>query len=228
MKHYIILLGLITSCALSAQAQFIFAPDTTRRVSVTGTGSVEIQPDIGSVSLGVLISDADLGTAKRAADQAVQRLLSIAERMDIAPTDLSSTTLDIRPRYSEAEVPEFLGYEVSRGVTVTLRDLSKLDDLIDSAITAGANRELYVVLRSSREREIRNQAIGLAIEDAKAQAERLAKGFGAILGPVRSIGPGDRRTSSATAAALSYGSGSFRPGTIRIEAEVSVTYTLEP
>jgi uncharacterized protein YggE len=228
LKQTIIALGLITSCALSAQAQFIFAPDTTRRVSVTGTGSVEVQPDIGSVSLGVLISDADLGAAKRAADQAVQRLLSIAERLGIAPSDLSSTILDISPWYSESEVREFLGYEVSRGVTVTLRDLSKLDELIDSAIAAGANREFFVVLKSSRERELRSEAVELAIADAKAQAEQLAKGFGAILGPVRSIGPGDRRTSSATAAALSYGSGSFRPGTIRIEAEVSVTYTLEP
>jgi hypothetical protein len=85
---------------------------------------------------------------------------------------------------------------------VVLRELARLDQLVDLAIAAGANREFRVGLTTSRLRELQDQAMNLALEDAKAQAQRLATGFGAKVGAVRSIGSSTgnysmRLTSSA-------------------------------
>ena len=112
---------------------------------------------------------------------------------------------------------------------VTLRDLIKLDTLIDRAIQTGANRQFAVTLQSSREKELREQALSMAIEDAKSQAARLAAGFGVKLGPVRSIRPGlDSANALRAGATISYGHGTFAPGTIRFEEGVSITFLLDP
>jgi uncharacterized protein YggE len=69
----------------------------------------------------------------------------------------------------------------------------------------------------------------MAIKDAKVQASALATGFGAKLGPVRQIRPGDRHRGTVlyTAAAVGYGGGTFVPGTIRFEVAITVTFELQ-
>jgi uncharacterized protein YggE len=221
---------LLALIGVPVTAQVTFVPDPTPRITVTGTGAAMAQPDMATVSLGVYVLDRDLRKGKSSSDVILKRLLQLTQTLGIAPDDVSSSVLNIGPEYSEAKPPEFLGYEVSRSVTVTLRDLSKLDQLVDQAIEAGANREFNVSLTSSREQQLRQEAMTLAIDDAKAQAARLASGFGARLGPVRLINPGSGQAvrAAASAAFITYGHGTFAPGTIQFQADVSVTFLLEP
>jgi uncharacterized protein len=223
------LLLLALSATSGVSAQVMFASDPTPRVTVVGIGEVEATPDTASVTLGVYVLDPDLRKAKASADTSVSRLLDVAKALAIASRDVSSSVLNIEPKYSDPGKPEFLGYEVSRSVTVTLRELSKLDALVDRAIDAGANREFDVALSSSAIRELQDRAMALAMEDAKAQASRLATGFGAKLGAVRVIGPssGSNTMRLATGATVHFGTGTFAPGTITAKSEISVTFLLE-
>ena len=215
------LLFLCTNAPAQAAALSLF-PDTGPQVSVNATGAVDAQPDMAVVSLGVYLLDPDLPKAKASSDAIVTSLLKKLHALQIPDQDISSSSLNIDSDYSEGEKPEFIGYEVSRSITVTRRDLSRLDRLVDQAIQSGTNREFNVTLRSSREKELREQALNLAIEDVKARAARLAAGFGAQLGPVRSIRPGDRQGNVMySASALPYGGGTFKPGTLRFEAQLS-------
>jgi len=225
-----LLLLAVTLCiGSSASAQPIFVPDPTPRVSVSGLGTVEVAPDLAKVTLGVYILDPNLRQAKQAVDKSVGRLLDLAESQGIQPTDVSSSAPNIDPSYSEADTPEFIGYEVTRSVNVTIRDLSRLDQLIDTAIEVGANREFSVRLESSKIHEIEAEAMALAIEDAKAKARQLAEGFGAKLGAVRYVGPKTSSSSTTYSAAyISYGRGVFTPGTITVTSEISATFLLEP
>lgn len=210
-------------------AQITIVPDTSRLLTAGGRATVVATPDMASVSLGVYVLDPDLRKAKGASDRIVRGLLQVADDLGLPPADVSSSALDIEPQYSDDKQPVFRAYEVSRTVEVTLRDLAKLDALIDRAIQAGANRQFAVTLQSSRERELREQAMSMAMENAKAQAARLAAGFGVKLGPVRSIRPGlDSGNGASMGATISYGHGTFAPGTIRFEEGVSVTFLLVP
>ncbi|HEX2252501.1 MAG TPA: SIMPL domain-containing protein, partial [Thermoanaerobaculia bacterium] len=194
---------------------------------VTGRGVIEVVPDLAEVSLGVHVRDTELAAAKAAADAAVGRLLALTAELGIAPADVSSTRLSMGPVYSRADTPELLGYEVSRGLTVTLRDLSQLDALVDRAVEAGANRQFHVALATSRERELRAQAIDLAVADATAQARRLAEGFGATLGPIETVGPPEPGQYVVTGMTDSHGTGTFEPGTLDIRAMIQATFRLE-
>jgi uncharacterized protein YggE len=210
--------------------QMTIVPDRTPSLSVVGTGEVIVQPDMARVSLGVYVFDRDLRKAKASSDGSVRRLLDVASSYGVKAAEVSSSGLNIIPKYSEAKEPEFLGYEVSRSIELTLRDLSRMDGLIDEAIQAGANRDFSVALQSSQERELRQKAVSLAVDDAKAQAARLAAGFGVSLGPVRSISPGGRNSGSVSysVSSVSFGHGAFSPGSIRLSAEISVAFLLQP
>jgi uncharacterized protein YggE len=122
----------------------MFVPDPTPRVSVVGSGKLDVQPDRASVTIGVYVLDPALRKAKASSDTVVARLFEVTRRMNLAAGDVSSSVISVEPKYSEAEAPDFLGYEVSRSVNIDLSDLSSLDRLIDDAIEAGANRDISV------------------------------------------------------------------------------------
>ncbi|HVR06701.1 MAG TPA: SIMPL domain-containing protein [Thermoanaerobaculia bacterium] len=213
----------------AANAQLVIVPDTSRVVTAGGKATVVTSPDMATVSLGVYVLDRNLRSAKGASDKSVKGLLQMVADLGIAPEDISSAAVNIEPKYTEDKQPVFQGFEVSRTIEVTLRDLAKLDMLIDQSIQAGANRNFAVTLQSSHEKELREKALAMAIEDARSEAARLAAGFGVTLGPVRSIRPSlDSSRTMASGATISYGQGTFMPGTIRVEAEVSVTFLLDP
>ena len=65
-------------------------------------------------------------------------------------------------------------FEMSRSMTVTLRQLAKLDELLNASIDAGANRIDSIVLGISREKDLKRQAVTLAINDAKELASKIA------------------------------------------------------
>lgn len=226
------LIAIVVAClslATPGWSQVVFAPDPTPRVSVVGSGSVEVQPDLAKITLGVYVLNNDIRKGKTLGDAAVARLLEVAADLGVEERDVSSSALDISPSYADEDQAAFLGYEVSRSVEVTLRDLAKLDRLIDRAIDAGANRRFDVDLRTSRLAAIQDQAMELAVADAKAQASRLASGFGAKLGCIREVGPSSGGNSMRTAiGSIQSGGGTFAPGTITIKSEIRATFLLEP
>ena len=221
--HKAVLLQLLITVPGFAQ----LIPDPTPRISITGVGVVSTQPDMANVSFGIYILDRDLTRAKKESDAVMNRLLGVLASLNTQQVDISASGINIEPKYAESKASEFTGYEISRSIDVVLRDLSKLDQLIDKAIQSGANREFKVNLLSSREKELREQAVSLAIEDAKNQATRLVSGFGAKLGAVRNISTDSRGASLYSAVSVSFGKGTFVPGTIRIEAQLSVTFLIQ-
>lgn len=74
-----------------------------------------------------------------------------------------------------------------RSVTVTLRDLSKLNELLDGALEAHLNEIESVTFGVLKPELYREQARQAAIKNAIEQATSVAKGFGVQLGAVYSI-----------------------------------------
>jgi uncharacterized protein YggE len=219
---------LMGSAAVSAQVTFV--PDQTPRITVDGRGSLTERPDMAGVSFGVYGLNQDLHTAKSGVDAAIGRLLKVADALGVDKKDVTASSLYVGPHYTDDTSHTFLGYEVIRAVDITLRDLARLEELIDSAIRAGANRDFIISLKASGEGALRERATMLAVEDAKAQAARIAGAFGMKLGAVRTISPGSRSVSSfaATSVSRGVGTGTFLPSSITVAAEVSVTFMLVP
>jgi len=202
-----------------------------RAVSVSGYGETQVEPDIATVEMGTFVFEADLLKGKQEADGKIASLLGTFKALGVAPEDIRTTQLYVNPKYKEIEDRwQFVGYEITRSVTVILRDLTKLNELLDKSIEAGANRLEEIELSSSKEREIKDKTLGQAIENAKQQAARLAEGFGAKVGKVLTIEAGGQSSFGSAMyymmSAPAFGEATFQPGRIRIESEVHVVFEL--
>lgn len=161
-----------------------------RLASVTGEGEVKAQPDMAYVNLGVEARRPTLAAARAEVNDAVERLLALTRELRIDPKYVDSTQLQVRPEYSwnEKESKQvLLGYFVSRQVDVELRDLERLGPLLERAVSAGANQVGGAQLDSSKRKELEREALARAVEDARLDAEALARAAGVKLGPVQSL-----------------------------------------
>ena len=232
-----LVLGVATGCLQAApawtQSQINIVPDPARTISVTGRGSVSVVPDTATTTLGVAVRDLDLAKAKSGVDGVLQKLLALAKQLQVAEADLRTSSINIDPEYDfqEHSVRQFVGYSVSRSVTITLRDLQKLEQLLDGAIQAGANRDFDVSLSSSREAELKQEAVAKAIADAKRQAEFAAEKLGLRLGAVRNASLNKVSGTELSSVTSNYTRAApdarFLPGTITVNAEAFVSYLLE-
>ena len=78
-------------------------------------------------------------------------------------------------------------YHVGNSVSVTVRDLDTVGDVLDAAIAAGANSIYGVNFSVDDPDQVMAEARSLAAEDALARAEELAGLHGVALGEVVSV-----------------------------------------
>ena len=173
------LLSLVVGASLSLLPAFVSANPDGPHLAVTGSGQVEVTPDMADIDIAVSLTRTTAKEAKDASDKAIATLLQRLNEMGIARKDIKSANISLRAEYSypKNQAPKLLGYHVNRDVSVTVRDLNKLNTLLDGALTDGLNRINGITLRSSQEPKLRAQARSKAIENAINKGNTLAKGF---------------------------------------------------
>ena len=224
--------------ALAIPAGTALAEDgRPRTVSVAGQGEVTAQPDMARVRLGIEARRPGLAEARATVTAAVDRVLALTRELGIAPKYVNATGLQVQPDYTWNErtrKQELQGYVVSRQVEVELRDLDKLGTLLERAVGAGANQVGGASLDSSRRKELERQAMTLAVQDARLNAETLARAAGAELGTVRTLNassssppmPMFRMAASDMAAAAPPPEASYQAGDMTFASQVSAEYDL--
>jgi len=161
-------------------------------ITVPGAGSVEVEPDIASIRLGVSVISETAGAARESAAQTMNAILAAVLAQDVARRDVRTSLVSLSPvmDYSQNNGPRITGYQVQNSVSVTLRDLSKAGELIDAALAAGASTLDSLEFRLEEPLQAADQARIYAMADAKARAETIANAAGATLGPVASVTEG--------------------------------------
>jgi len=221
----------------SAQAQTDNqAPQTPepRTLSVNGSGVVSIEPDIAYISLGVQTEGKNAQETVASNNAQSQALLSTLSRAGVADKDIRTSNFSIYPRqeWDNNGQPTGITYVVNNTVSVTVRDLSTIGDILDAAVQAGANN-IYGIQFDVEDREAaQQQAMVAAMENARARAEVLAGAAGVELSQVMSIQsylgggtviPYDKSYVMADAAA---GNVPVSTGEMEITAEVSVIFEI--
>ncbi|MBP9593433.1 MAG: SIMPL domain-containing protein [Steroidobacteraceae bacterium] len=207
-----------------------------RTVSVTGQGEVTAEPDLAHVVLGVEARRPALAEARTEVAAAVERLLALTKSLGIDPRLVNATRMQVQPEYRWNEKDRqrvLLGYFVSRQVQVELRNLEQLGTLLERAVDAGANQVSDPVLDSTRRKDLERDAMTRAVQDARQNAETLARAAGVKLGPVRvlsaaPVGPvmPRYRMAMAMAEASMPPEETFQPGDMKFSASVSAEYDL--
>ncbi len=168
---------------------------------------------------------------------ASRNYLSSLEKSGIAEKDISSANLRTQPDYDYQNGKSILkGYRAVRTVEVTLRQLDKLNGLLDGALKAGLNEIRSVSLGVAQPDAYKDKARKAAIDDAVHQAQELAAGFHSKLGPVYSVryhvsnyqpSPMVRMMKAADAAPVS-AQETYEQATIQFDDQVDVVFELQP
>jgi uncharacterized protein YggE len=175
---------------LLALSMPLFANEHTapRMVSTSGMGEAKAKADNAEVIMQTSSTQKTATAAKSEVDRRVNLFLDKLKALGIAKGDIVASGLRLSPEYSyDNRTRTFAGYSASRDVTVTLKDLEKLNNLLESATESDIGTIQQIRLQSSKEDQLRQQAFEAAIADSKAKAEALAKAYGAELGAVYNI-----------------------------------------
>ena len=227
------LAALVGFSGMSAQASEL--PEGPHVVT-SGTASVDAVPDIATLSIEVNVAAKDAATAKKQADERVAQYLTFLELNQISKKDIRSANLRTQPDYDYQNGKSILkGYRAVRTVEVTLRQLDKLNPLLDGALKAGLNEIRSVSLGVAQPDSYKDKARQAAIKDAIHQAQELAEGFNSKLGQVYSVRyhvsnyqPSPMVRMMKADAAPSNAQETYEQATIQFDDQVDVVFQLEP
>jgi uncharacterized protein YggE len=156
-------------------------------VRVFGTSDVKVVPDRAVIELGVEKQSASARLAKQAEDAAARRLLAALRANGIEEKDIQTTYLSLRPQFDYRKGMRISYFAAEQTMTVTVRDIAKLDALVESLMKAGGNRIDAIQYETSELRKYRDQARDLAVKAAREKAQALAAALGQGIGKAQSI-----------------------------------------
>lgn len=223
-----------TLFALSILAAFCVVPavaqDRLPQITVSGSGQVEAPPDLASFTAGVQSEAVRAADALSATSASMQEVLSALQASGIEPEDMQTSELGVTPIWSDGAEgqPRVRGYVASNIVMVRVRDITRLGAVIDAAGAAGANRLDGISFEVSAPRAHQDEARRLAVADARAKAEVLAKAAGVTLGAVLSIHEnGGRGPTPMFARAEMAMDAPIAEGVVALGADVEIVYAIE-
>lgn len=155
-------------------------------ITVTGSATVQLAPDMVMIYLGVNATSADVLTAQRTVNEAVNNVIGAltGEEIAIAAEDIATTEYYISERHEynyETDRSEMTGYEATAMLSICVRDIAQAGSVIDAAMQAGANQLAGVKFISSDQTAARDQALALAVQDGIRKAKAIAGAAGMTL-----------------------------------------------
>lgn len=158
-----------------------------RVVRVTGTAEVKAVPDRVVLEVGIEKQSPNATAAKKAVDTVSRRVLEAIRASGIDEKDIKTTYLSLQPQFDYRSGMKISYFYAEQTISVTERDISKLDTLLDAVIKAGGNRIDSIEYQTSDLRKYRDQARELAVKAAREKAEALAHAMGQDIGKPYSI-----------------------------------------
>ncbi len=207
-------------------------PSTEGTISVSGTGSVSVDPDTAVVNLGIQVTAATGAEAMAQVNGDATALTEALVAAGIAEEDIQTSGLSLYSTTGDDGVT-VTGYNASLSVNVTVRDIESVGSTIDAAQqAAGEGFTIGGVSFSFADPEsVLEQARIDALANARAKAEQYAAAAGVELGAIVSISEGTSSPpilfADVDEMAPSPESGPpISPGQLDLTIDISVTFAI--
>ncbi|MDG5749697.1 SIMPL domain-containing protein [Qipengyuania sp. XHP0211] len=179
MKRFAIALLAATAIAAPAQAAEVQITTQNPVIELSVFEQIEVEPDMATISTGVQ-TDADTAVeALRRNSAEMERLVALIRALGIPARDIQTASINLNPRYDYNnrgdQPPRFLGYQASNQVTVKLRDLDRVGEVLDAMVEAGATNINGPQFSIEDDEAAKAQARSNALERGRAQAEEYAR-----------------------------------------------------
>lgn len=219
-----------------AETTPLMIPATGPVISLSVTENVESAPDMATIGTGVQTRAPTARAAMQQNAQAMERLIAAILKSGVARTDIQTSGINLSPQYdysnrTDGQGPRFIGYEASNQLTVKLRRIETVGDVIDAMVAAGATNINGPSFGMADDAPLLTEAREKAIRTARARAQFYAaqtgyKGVRLLsISETGQFGPPVPmiRTMAAEAAA----STKVEPGQLSTSVTLSFQYLLE-
>ncbi len=230
MKKIILILTVIGGMSLQAQDQKM-----QPQISVSGEGQVKVIPDEAILSFAVETKGEVSTKVKKENDVVIDKVLKYLKTTKINQKDIKSERVSLYPQYDYSKKKNY--YMASQTITITLRDLSQYEVIMDELVKLGVNRVNGVTFQSSEIDKLKSEARVLAIKDAQKKALDYAGALGQKVGKAIMVtdnsqpyyNPPVYRNMMMAEAKLAGDSNqeTIAVGEIEIRTNVNITFILE-
>jgi len=184
MKHRTALAAAVALAGALLTAPVLAQVVPPATISVTGEATVSVPPDLAQIDGGVTSEAKTAREASEANNAAMGKVLQALKGAGIEEKDVQTSRLSLQPQSAPNRTgPSAIsGYRASNRVTIRVRDVTKVANVIDTLVGAGANEIGGINFVVSQASKLLDEARERAVADARRKAEIYAKAAGVTLG----------------------------------------------
>ncbi|MCV0383827.1 MAG: SIMPL domain-containing protein [Erythrobacter sp.] len=235
------------AAALLSATAVLAAPATAAEVQVQTQGPVvelsvfeqiEVEPDLATVGTGVTTDAPTAVEALRRNSAEMERLVQMIRALGIAAEDIQTARINLSAQYDyrNNQSPRFTGYQASNQVTVKLREVERVGEVLDAFVSAGATNINGPYFSIENDVEAKATARRRALERGQKQAEDYARIVGyrgvrlvQVAEAIRSTGGSGAESDAIVTTAVRVQSAPqppVAPGVVTTGVAIALTYEM--
>lgn len=183
------------------QAQNIVNPE--RIISFSAEGKVLAKPDIAKIVIGIITQGEKAETVQKENNEKMEEVIAFVKKQGVAEDDIKTTSYTLTPQYDynwchEAQEttyriscpPKIVGYQLSQGATIKIRDFEKINTIIGGLSEKGVNQISNVSFEIDDPEAYKNEARIQALNKIEERAKILSAKTNIRLGKIINISEG--------------------------------------
>lgn len=209
------------------------AISNSQTVSFIGEGKVKAAPDTARVEIGLVTEGQDSISVQNANSSKMNSVIKFLKERGISEADIKTSAYSLSPKYEYNKgKSNLVGYILNQALTVTVRDLNKIGEILDGAVSKGANQINSISLFVDKPEELKNKAREAAVKQAKEKAKSISQIAGFQLGRLVNFNENLSGEPPIFYEALEKGGGvapapQIEPGTQEITIRITLTYLIK-
>lgn len=208
-------------------------------ICVSGEEKIKATPDIAEITYSVYTQEKDAKTCQTENGNDVDAVLSLLKEKGIDEKDIRTNNVGLDPIYDWNNGRKITGYEMTTEIVVSSVPIDEAGTIISDSVNAGINSIDSVQYQCSNFDELYAEALKNAITSARKKADLMAEAGGkkvVAMTQVQELSSSDQAVAytsnnmkqMAVMEADSTDTGtSLMPGQVEVDAEVSVTFSIE-
>jgi uncharacterized protein YggE len=228
-----------SAAAASAQTTPVVADTMFRAttLNLSAYGESRVAPDMATISLGVQNQAPTAAQAIRDNANKMSRVIAALKKAGLTDREIQTSNLSLNPQYVYQEnlPPRLTGYQASNQVTVTVHELSRVGQMVDATVDAGADTVGGISFGIDKPRQAEDAARLDAVASLNAKADLYAKAMGYRIVRLVTMSEGGGYNPSPPPMPMYAMAASKRemdsstqvaPGEMKVRVDVSATYEL--
>jgi len=214
------------------------SPDFQPTIFVSGEGKVQAVPDVAKITFGNAVTKPTAAEAQTENTNTMNAFITSVKKEGVAEPDIQTTNFNVRPEYDYVDGRQLpRGFTVTQNIEVTLRDTKKSERLIQLSGELNLNQVGGLTFTVDKPAKYIDEARAMAMQQARANAESIAKNAGFRLGRLtnysENTNPGGYPTPMYASDKLDIGGSvavpapTINPGTYEIYVQVSLNYEIQ-